>query len=332
VRLEEVGEFGIIDRLEGMLRSGSDRIVCGIGDDAALIRQKPGFHSVLTTDALVEGVHFDLTYTPLDSLGWKSLAVSLSDLAAMGATPVCAVVSVAVPGSFDLEGVEAFFSGLKRCGEAYQCPVAGGDTVRSLRDFFISVAVEGEVESGKAVLRSGAKPGDALCVTGELGGAKTGFEVLSGRGEEDLFPESVRRFLEPFPRIREASELLRRLPVSSMIDVSDGLASEIGHLCRRSRTGCRIRREHIPLSREAARWAERKQKSIDPFLYESGEDYELLFTVDSGAFADPEGFRRTAQELQVTILGEITESEKGISVENNGKLARLATKGWDHFA
>lgn len=331
MRIEQIGEFGLIDRLQRFLRTNSERVVLGIGDDAAVIRNRSGCESILTTDALIEKVHFDFNYTPFESLGWKALAVSLSDVAAMGGMPLGALVSIAVPGAWNVEDVEKFYSGFKRCADTFRCPAVGGDTVRSPDRCFISVSVLGEVESGKAVLRSGAKSGDRLCVTGVLGGAKTGLEVLTSHADPESFSSAVRRFLEPTPRLREALALVQTFPVTSMIDISDGLASEIGHLCKDSGVGCKIREDRIPLSDDALRWATIQNRPRAQYLYESGEEYELLFTIRPGRDMNSDVVEQMCGEMNFSVIGEITDSAEGIHIQKEDKLFPFCSKGWDHF-
>ncbi len=329
MRLSEIGEFGLIDRITKIINGNKSDVVVGIGDDAAVVGSDPGKLKVLTTDVLVEGIHFNLAYTPFESLGWKALAVNISDIAAMGGVPLYGLVSLALPMSWDVEDVEALCKGLKRCGEIYQCELIGGDTVRSQGMSFISIAVMGEIEEDHVVRRSGAKEKDLVCITGELGGAKMGFEVLESGQDKDHFPDSVSRFLEPKARLQESRRLVKELHVSSMIDISDGLSSEITHLCKQSDCGCIIWEDQIPVSKETITWACGYEKAVSSYALKSGEEYELLFTVARARFE--EWRNSTKNGLDITVIGEITGKEEGICLMKGGKIEPLVPDGWDHF-
>ena len=186
MQLSQTGEFELIKRMRRIIESESDEIILGIGDDAAVIRPKSGSCLVLTTDALVEGVHFDLSYTPFDALGWKALAVNLSDVAAVGGIPAYALVSLALPEAWTVDDVESFYRGLRCCGKTYDCKIVGGDTTRSVEKGFISISVIGYVNQNAIMSRSGAQLGDLLCVTGRLGGARTGLEALRGNQNRNV--------------------------------------------------------------------------------------------------------------------------------------------------
>jgi thiamine-monophosphate kinase len=332
MRLSELGEFGLIRRLQAVCSSGNDRIVLGIGDDAAVIRSEKGRSLILTTDAMAEGVHFDRSYFPLESLGWKCLAVNLSDVAAMGGSPVCCVMTAALPEEWSVEEVEALYAGIKRCADRYGCPVVGGDTVRTVGGAVFSAAVLGEIPEGASIRRSGARDGDRLCVTGELGGAAVGLDVLRSGGKERIrFPESVRRFLEPQPRMEDAVRLSGGPGITSMIDVSDGLASEIRHLCDESGLGCVVFADRIPVSAETVRWAAGTGESPVRRAMESGEEYELLFTADPGAFPNPMEQGITGVEGPVTVIGEMRPRHHGILVREGSIDLPLDARGWDHY-
>lgn len=298
-----------------------------MGDDAAVFRQATGKLGVVTTDALVESVHFDRAYTPLGSLGWKAMAINFSDLAAMGSMPTIAVVTLALSPPWDSADVESLYTGMLRCAGAYDCHIVGGDTVASPLNTMIALTVFGEVEENRYASRLGAEEGDLICVTGELGGSRLGLEKLSTGVPQGDFPESVSRFLEPQPRLYEARLILDAFPVTSMIDISDGLASEIGHLCRQNRLGCRINELEIPVTDEVRRGA--PDTGLEPHRYAlySGEEYELLFTVPREEFSE----RAIPDETRITVLGEMVSSEEGMRVSRDSHTERLEINGWDHF-
>jgi len=326
--LDEIGEFGLIERVRSLCKSSHPGLVFGIGDDAALFKTGPGLEVAVTTDILTEGVHFNFRYTSFDSLGWKALAVNLSDLAAMCAKPICAVVSLAPSRSWSVEQFDEFYSGLNRCGSVYGCAIAGGDLSRTTGPTFISVAAMGSVRRGKALKRSGAKPGDAICVTGELGGSRTGLEALES-GRPDQAGKSVKRFLEPTPRLDVSSWISGFKGVTSMIDISDGLASELGHLCRESSTGCEILPEALPIAEEARHWASSIGGQATDYGFYSGEEYELLFTVDSRRIgrliAESAGLHR------ISMIGKMVPAMQGMTLAGPGKKRNLEPSGWDHF-
>ncbi len=332
MKLSELGEFGLIRRLQDLCAVGNDRVILGIGDDAAVIRCGEDGRMVFTTDAMVEGVHFERSWFPVESLGWKCLAVNLSDVAAMGASPVCCVVTAALPDGWSVEETEALYAGLRRCADRYRCPVVGGDTVRSAGGAVFSIAVLGEMRGAREIRRSGAAAGDRICVTGDLGGAAVGLNVLrSGGKHRDRFPESVRRLLEPLPRAEEAVRLVRSGGVTSMIDISDGLASEIRHLCEASGLGCVLYADRIPVSRETAIWATEAGESPVRLALESGEEYELLFTADPAARMNQAvaGFAGPADK--VTVIGEMRPRDAGIRIREDGAELPLTAGGWDHY-
>ena len=329
MKLGELGEFGLIERIRTIVGDASDGVVLGMGDDAAVLESSPGWQPILTTDTLVEGVHFHRAYTPVESLGWKALAVNLSDIAAMGGLPRCAVVSLVLTDSWRVEDVEALYRGMKRCGDGYGCAVVGGDTVRSEDAGILTVAVLGEVEAGRAVGRTGANEGDVICVTGKLGGARVGLEVLSGRDDRALFPESVSCFLEPKPLVKEARDIVEVFSPSSMIDISDGLSSEIHHVCSQSGVGCLLEEERLPIAGEVFGWAKERGESPADVALGSGEEYQLLFTVEKGIYE--KRTRRESGKSEITVIGEIVEEAAGIRIVNKGRRRTLDTQGWDHF-
>ena len=331
MRLSELGEFGLIHRIQNFIGEPSEDVVLGLGDDAAVLRIRPGHQAVLTTDTLVEGVHFDRAYTPVESLGWKSLAINISDVAAMGGIPRFAVAALALPERWSVEDVEEFYRGMERCGSRYGCAIVGGDTVHIEETACITVTVMGEIETGRAVQRGGAGTGDLVCVTGKLGGSRAGLEVLSSQSDREEFRDSVNRFLEPEPRVREARAILEALSPTSMIDISDGLASEMHHLCRQSGVGCLIEEEDLPVSGEVFRWTEEKGGSPVDYALGSGEEYELLFTV--GKKACEQTLRQEFESLgtEVTVIGKILQKAAGIKIRKDGKTRPLNVKGWDHF-
>jgi thiamine-monophosphate kinase len=333
--LSELGEFGLIDRLTRDIVLRNPSTLKGVGDDAAVIEVKDKL-LLLSTDLLIEGIHFDLAYTPLKHLGYKAIVVNVSDIAAMNGIPKQVTVSIAVSSRFSAEALDELYAGiLLACGN-YRVDLVGGDTSSSTSGLMISVAITGEAAKEEIVYRSGAGEGDLLCVTGDLGAAYMGLLIL--KREKEVFkadpgmqPELagyeylLGRQLKPEARtdIRGLLKGVDILP-SSMIDISDGLASDALHLCRQSGLGCRIYEEKIPIDPETRRQA--LQFRIVPSLcaLSGGEDYELLFTIRQG---DYEKIRNISG---ISVAGHMTRKEEGEKlVASDGTLLELTAQGWD---
>lgn len=326
--LRDIGEFGLIQRLLARLPKTSSRVIAGPGDDAAVTESPPaGSVLVSTTDLLVEGVDFTAAF-PAQSIGWKAIAVNLSDLAAMGATPRSVLVGFAAPASTEIAWVEALYDGIAAICREHGVDVIGGDVSGvAAGGITISVTAFGEAKADRVVLRSGARAGDSLCVTGTLGDAAAGLERLLGgiaTGTEDPL---ARRQLEPTPRVRAAIALGDANIVRAMIDVSDGLLADLGHLLDRSRVGARIETAKIPLSPAlAALGAPALRHALA-----GGEDFELLFAV---APADESHARALceAHGTALTTIGRCTTNPGTMLVRPDGtELPPPPRGGWEHF-
>jgi thiamine-monophosphate kinase len=354
VKLGKLGEFGLIDRVAAIVGEtnatpSAGRITLGIGDDAALLELPPGRSLVTTVDTLVEEVHFRRDWTGPEDLGWKSLAVNASDVAAMGAEPLAAFLSLALPPDTEVAWVDAFSRGMAECAREYGCAVAGGDTVRSPGPMAITVALLGTVERGRALLRSGARVGDLVCVTGTMGDSAAGLALLQsgvrcsvfGLRSSDQFPPTpntehrtpnplLAAHLRPRPRLRAARVLAASGFVTAMMDLSDGLASDLRHLAARSGVGARVRREALPIS-DAAR-AAAVDLGVDPtdWALHGGEDYELLFTLPPASIdAVCESLRSLG--TPITVVGEIVPEGLRL-LETDGQERILEPAGFAHFA
>ncbi len=335
--IEELGEFGLIDHLTKDIKLFHKSTVKGVGDDAAVLNYGKNL-LVVTTDLLVEGVHFDLVYTPLKHLGYKAVAVNLSDVYAMNAHPKQITVSLAISGKFSLDAVEEIYAGIRLACDRYQVDLVGGDTTSSFTGMTISITAVGEVEKKKVVYRSGAKEKNLICVSGDLGGAYMGVQVL--KREKQVFKDApevqpeldnyqyvLGRQLKPEPR-RDVIELLERLEVqpTAMIDISDGLSSELFHICQKSDMGCLIYEEKIPIHKDTITAAE--EMNIHPVTaaLDGGEDYEMLFTVplnDLDKVKDVDG---------LSIIGYITDKSEGVRMQTKqGELVDLKALGWKSF-
>lgn len=327
MNLRELGEFGFIDRIAARAAPGS-RVALGIGDDAAAVAPVPGLHTLVTTDMLVEGVHFDLTLTGPAELGRKSLAVNLSDIAAMGGEPRFALLSLAIPPDLSLEFLDAFMDGfLLRAGLA-GVALIGGDTCRSRQGLTIAVTLIGEQHPERIARRSGAHPGDLIFVTGTLGDSALGLELLR-RGERE--GTAVTRHLDPQPRIAAGKALAEASIPTAMIDVSDGLLADLGHILEQSGCGAALSLDCLPLS------AEYRQRigglSDDPFTYalSGGEDYELLFTAPSDRRGEILALC-ASRDLAVTSIGTIIPGAGLRITAPDGSSYRPASRGFDHFS
>ncbi|WP_242203860.1 thiamine-phosphate kinase [Aestuariivivens insulae] len=335
--LSELGEFGLIDHLTKHFEIKQSSTVKGIGDDAAVLDFK-NKNIVVTTDFLVEGVHFDLSYMPLKHLGYKAVMVNLSDVYAMNAKATQVTVSIAVSNRFPVEALEELYAGIETAAKIYNIDVIGGDTTSSTSGLLISVTALGELEEGKAVYRSGAKPNDLLVVTGDLGGAYMGLQVLEREKEvykvnpnnqPDLEPYTyiVERQLKPEAR-KDVVKLLEDLDVrpTAMIDISDGLSSEILHLCKHSNVGCDLYENKIPLDPQVISVCEEFNIDSTTVALNGGEDYELLFTISQ------DDFPKIKANPNFTVIGHMTEKEKGAHLVTRAetKIA-LKAQGWKNF-
>jgi thiamine-monophosphate kinase len=336
--LENVGEFGLIRRIQQTVTLRQPSTVLGIGDDAAILAPAAGQDMVVSTDLLIEGVHFDLTFCPLKHVGYKAVAVNVSDVAAMNGVPTQIVVGLAVGARFSVEAIEELYEGMRVACENYHVDLVGGDTTASRGGLTISITVLGQVPAGQAVRRSGAQPNDLLCVTGDLGGAFLGLQVLERekaawtadpemQPELDKYPYVLQRQLRPEARMDVIHEL-RDLGVvpTSMIDISDGLASEVLHICQQSGTGARVFTENLPAANPTLEVA--NEFNLDPIMcmLNGGEDYELLFTVP---LTDHDKIKN---HPDITIIGHITEKADGVNlVTKAGQAVPLQAQGWQHF-
>lgn len=336
--LSSLGEFGTIDLLTSKFKTVNDRTVFGVGDDAAVLERNEVEYTLISTDMLVEGVHFNLMYVPFKHLGYKAVAVNLSDIAAMNGKPEQITVSIAVSNRFPLEALEELYEGIRLACEHYKVDLIGGDTTSSRSGMVISVAAVGVVEKTKIVYRSGAKPNDLIVVTGDLGAAYMGLQVLER--EKSVFEANpaiqpdldgkdyiIQRQLKPEARV-DVIGFLRELEVvpTSMMDISDGLASEVFHLCKASNTGARIYNTKLPIDSLTSTTA--IDFNLDPVtcVLNGGEDYELIFTVGQQDFDKIKG------NPNMSIIGYMTDASEGkYLVDTNDSLVELKAQGWNHF-
>lgn len=336
--IASLGEFGLIDHLTKNIDIHHASTIVGVGDDAAVIDQF-GKQTVVSTDLLIEGVHFDLMYTPLKHLGYKSVVVNVSDIYAMNATPTHITMSIAFSNRFSVEALEEFYEGVMAACEKYTVDLIGGDTSTSQKGFVISVTAIGEVAPEKYVKRSTAREGDLLCVSGYLGGAFLGLTLLER--EKKIYLESpgvqpdlegeryvVGRLLKPEARkdIIEFFEQSAIMP-TAMMDVSDGLSSEVLHICRQSRLGCVLYEEKIPIHEESRQAAYKFGLDPTACALSGGEDYELLFTLPQ------QDYDKLVLNEEISVIGYMTAAGKGAHIiTKGGNEFPITAQGWNAFS
>ena len=336
-KLSTLGEFGLIRHLTQDIKLQNPESQYGVGDDAAVLDYQDK-QVLVTTDLLMEGVHFDLVYTPLKHLGYKSAMVNFSDIYAMNGTPKQITLSLAVSKRFCVEDLEDFYDGVKLACQLHHVDIVGGDTTSSVTGLAISITCIGEANKDQIVYRNGAKDTDLICVSGDLGAAYMGLQlmerekaVFQGEDQENIQPDFagkeylLERFLKPEAR-KDIIEALRNAHIrpTSMMDISDGLSSEVLHICSQSQTGCRIYEERIPIDYQTAVMAEEFNMNLTTCALNGGEDYELLFTVP---LTDHE---KISQIEGVRIIGHITRPELGrMLVTRDGNELELKAQGWN---
>lgn len=323
MRVADAGEFGLIERLRRMLGDHDGDLVCGVGDDTAVFRSRRDGLWAYTADALVESVHFDPSYVSWHALGYKSLAVNISDLASMGGSePSFALVVLGLAGDIEVEAVEEIYRGMRDCGEEFSCRVVGGDVVRSPRQMFISVSLVGSMPGERFLTRGGARPGQAVMVTGTLGDSYLGLKWLMGGGGEDN--PCARRHLYPLPRLSQGRRALD-MGATAAIDVSDGLLRDLGHICEESGAGAEVFLNKVPLSRDARETAGKLGEDPVAAALHGGEDYELILVADEDVAAG------MAAETGSEIIGRIIAGDGVAVLDSSGRGVETAGKGYEHF-
>ena len=332
-----LGEFGLIRHLTEGIELKNKSSQYGVGDDAAVLSYPADKEILVTTDLLLEGVHFDLTYVPLKHLGYKSAVVNFSDIYAMNGTPKQITVSLGISKRFSIEEMDDLYAGIRLACEEYGVDIVGGDTSSSYTGLTISITCIGEGEKGKVVYRNGAKETDLICVSGDLGAAYMGLQLLEREkavlkgGDKDLQPDFagkeylLERQLKPEARRDIIQKLAEEgIQPTSMMDVSDGLSSELMHICKQSKVGCRVYEEHIPIDYQTAVMAEEFNMNLTTCALNGGEDYELLFTVP---IADHE---KISEMEGIKLIGHITRPELGCAlITRDGQEFELKAQGWN---
>ena len=333
--IAQLGEFGLIDHLTKNFKTSQPSTLKGIGDDAAVLDFKDK-KIVVSTDLLIEGVHFDLAYMPLKHLGYKAVVVNVSDICAMNAKATQITVSVAVSNRFPLEALDELFAGINHAAEEYKIDVIGGDTTSSQKGLIISITAIGEADEDEIVYRNGARQTDLLVVSGDIGSAYMGLQVLerekqvflvnpNSQPDLDAYTYLIERQLKPEAR-KDVRTLLHALEIkpTAMIDISDGLSSEIFHICKQSKVGCNLYEDKLPMDPQFISVCEEFQIDSTTVAINGGEDYELLFTIDMGDFEKIKG------NPNFTIIGHMTQESEGIHLVTraNTKI-ELRARGWD---
>ena len=334
--LNDLGEFGLIDKIKEKVTISNKSTIKGIDDDAAVIKNTEA--TLVSTDMLMEGIHFNLMYSPLKHLGYKAVVVNISDIYAMNATPKQITVSIALSNRFSIEAVEELYAGIHLACEKYNVDLVGGDTTSSMSGLGISITAIGEAKEEDIVYRNTAKESDLIVVSGDLGGAYMGLQILER--EKAVFEENpqiqpdldgkdyiIERQLKPEAR-QDIVNLLTKMEVkpTSMIDISDGLASELFHICSQSKLGCSIYEDKLPI--DPMTYSEAREFDLDPTMcvLNGGEDYELLFTVSQSDYDKIKG------NPHLTVIGHTSDENSGMNlITKNGNSHPLQAQGWNHF-
>lgn len=334
-----LGEFGLIEHLTSTFKNRQPTTILGIGDDAAIIETGGDEQLVVSTDMLVEGIHFDFAYTPLKHLGYKAVAVNVSDICAMNARPQQITVSIAISNRFSVEALDEIYAGIYAACETYGVDLVGGDTTSSNKGLYISVTAIGRAPKSRITRRSGAKVGDLICITGHLGSAYLGLQLLEREKQvylanPDMQPEMKPEHKDLYAAIlrpearTDMVDLFAKNNIipTSMIDISDGLASEINHICKSSGVGAIIEEGNVPIKQEAQ--VQAIDFGMDPITcaLSGGEDYELLFTID------PKDVKKIQFLPGIYISGEIVAAEDGVKLHTTGgNIHEITAQGWNHF-
>jgi len=334
MKVNSIGEFALIDRIRAKVPSAGDRLLVGIGDDSAAIEPTAGCVTLAATDMLIEGVHFDLRWHDLVNLGRKSLNVNISDILVMGGVPLYALLSLAIPPSISVEALDELFTGFNEVCAEHGIILTGGDTSSSPHGLMISVALLGETGPSSIIRRSGASPGDAVFVTGTLGNSAAGLKLLQSGNRlpadsDHLF--LTQRHLNPRPRRDAVTVLVAEALATSMIDISDGLSSELNHLARSSGVGMRVQANSLPSSPALKRFAESTGTSLSDLTLHGGEEYEVLFTTNP---------QKSAQARQLISQGKLDATEIGLVYDGSGVMLEqqdgsetaLEPRGFEHFS
>lgn len=335
--IQNIGEEGLIKRIKNLIDSEfiseeiNDNLIKGISDDSAVFKIIPGKVQLLTSDSFVEGVHFDLTFTSLGHLGWKVVVATISDILAMGGTPMYLLINICIPQKISIEMIEEFYKGANQACTHYGCKIIGGDSVATAGNFVVSVSSYGIANPEKIYYRSGAKVKDLICVSGHLGASHAGLRILQREKKSYLekrenfkpnlepYKAAIEKYLMPRPRTDILNLIVNNVQINSMIDVSDGLASDVHKICRESNVGVEIWEHNIPIANITQKIADEFSENVIDYALFGGEEYEMLFTLNDAEYEILENLTH-----DVTILGRIVESSKGVNfIRENGETEPL---------
>jgi thiamine-monophosphate kinase len=332
MRMDEIGEFGLIERIRGRKTTYDDDVVIGIGDDCAILRRGPVLE-VLTTDCLVKGTHYQDDWLSMKDVGWKALAVNVSDVAAVGGTPKHALVTLFLPEGTTTADIDDLYDGLEECGAKTGVSIVGGDIVKICGPFAVSVTLSGTCERDEVVLRSGARPGDIIVVTGTLGEASLGLRCLKESVlcvEGSSLCDTVKKFKRPVARLSESKQIVRELRPSSMIDISDGLLSDMWHVLEASKVGAVLDADSIPVAEGVVEFFEGNREEALSWAVAGGEEYELVFTMAGRHEAKLSGLSE-ALGVGLTRIGKIVPKSSGVKLAGPDGERDLKPGGFDHF-
>jgi len=331
MRIGDLGEFGFIDRIKNGCLNRKSGVVAGIGDDCAVFRVPGNLAVLLTTDMLIEDVHFRLSEIPPYFLGRKSLAVSISDIAAMGGTPREALVSIGIPGSIEVVYLDEIYKGLKAIATEYDINILGGDTVLSPDRLVINVALSGEERDDEILYRSGALEGDVIFIAGTLGRSAAGLDLLRNKREFEKKEGLLTAHFDPIPHVWSGRIIASSKLANSMIDISDGLVGDLWHVCKESGVGALIEMENMPIDDNLREYCERYRLDLERFVLYGGEDYVLMGTVATES-SDLLRESLKAQDCDYFPIGKMVDGDSIKLRENGGTIRELARSGYDHFS
>ena len=334
MEIKELGEFGLIKRLAEQFSTSHPRVIKGIGDDASVTIQDDSTYLLCTTDTLVEDIHFSLKYTPSYNLGRKAVSISLSDIAAMGGTPTFLLTSIILPPTTSLDFVNLLYKGIKERAEEFGVTLIGGNTTSSPDKIIISTTMLGEVPKNHVILRKGASVGDNIYITGSVGGSALGMKIWKEKGDniitDPFLKDAMLTHIDPCPRVREGRKIAEKKVATSMIDISDGLISDLRHIAEQSMVGAKVWAKKIPIPTGLKRWLLDHPQDITLALG-GGEDYELLFTASKKKGNEIDALSKEL-DIPITPIGEIVPKEHGVTVlDEEDKVLKLKREGFEHF-
>lgn len=327
MNLRAIGEFGLIEQLQKKIKTKNKEVIYGIGDDCAVILKDKKTYQIITTDMLAEDIHFSQKYFSPYQIGYKSVAVNFSDISSMGGIPKYILVSIGLNKNISLKFVDELFKGIKHLCNKFGVDIIGGDTISS-KKMVINIVCIGEVKKENLILRSGAKVGDIILVTGYLGNSRCGLEILKkSKIKNQKSKTLIKSHLAPAVRIKEVQEILKACKVNSMIDISDGLSGDILKLAKASKVGVRIYKDKIPISKECKKFCKENNLNYMDIALSGGEDYELVFTVEK---KNLEKYKKLP--FKITEIGEIINKKEGYLIVENDKTMPLVDKSFNHFS